>query len=147
MTALHPLARRVEHPAPQRHRVSPWLVTFGLFAAPTAWLLQFLISYGLNGDRCAADSVAQGGPDRVVLAVIGCVALAICVCALWAAHRTWRLTQNEGVGDHHEGLTAGVGRTRFLGLCGLVAGAIFLIATLFALFVPFLTSPCVTPLL
>lgn len=147
MTALHPLAKRVKHPAPLRDRVSPRMVTFGLFAAPTAWLLQLFISYGLNGDRCGAHVASQAALGRALPAVAAGVAAIICVCGLWAARRTWRQTQKEGTGDYHEGLTAGVGRTRFLGLSGLVAGGIFLIATLFALIVPFLSSPCATPFL
>jgi hypothetical protein len=149
MTALHPLASGVEHPSPLRHAASPWLVISGLFAAPAAWSLQLLVSYGLNGDLCSADPATGPvpfGPKAVLLAAIGIVAVAFCVFGFWAAYRTWRLTREEKPGDHHEGLTAGGGRTRFLGLSGMVAAAIFIIAATFALLVPFLESPCVVHL-
>jgi hypothetical protein len=139
MSALHPLAKGVQHPSPLRHRAPVWLVNAGLFAAPAAWLLQLLISYVLNGDRCDAGQ----GPHALLLAVIGIVAVATTILGLWAAHRTWRLTREEGPGDHHEGLTTGTGRTRFLGLGGIVSSSIFVIGAAFALLVPFLVSPCV----
>jgi len=148
MTALHPLANSVEHPAPLRHLASAWLVLAGLFAAPTAWVLQLLISYGLDGDVCSADPAAGPvpfGPKAVLLAVIGILAVATCIFGFWAAQRVWRLTREEKPGDHHDGLTAGAGRTRFLGLSGMIAAAIFIIGSVFALLVPFLESPCVVP--
>ncbi len=150
MTALHALAKGVEHPAPLRQKAPAWLVTVGLFAAPVAWLLQLLVSYGLNGDLCRSGAAigAQGPVARsVLLAIIGIFAVAICLLGLVSAFRTWRLTRREAPGDHHAALTAGVGRTRFLGLSGMVAGCIFLIATLFALLIPFLISPCAMPFL
>jgi hypothetical protein len=145
MTALHPLAKGVRHPAPLRDRVPGWVVVAGLFAAPVAWSAQLLISYGLNGDACRLPgrlAAAQATATSVLVPIIGVVALAGCLFGLWSAFHTWRLTRGEGSGDHHAGLSAGIGRTRFLGLCGLVSGAIFLIATVFSLLVPFLTSPC-----
>jgi hypothetical protein len=148
MTALHPLANGVEHPAPLRHLAPPWLVLAGLFAAPAAWALQLLISYGLNGDACSANPAAGPAPfglNDILLAAIGTIAIATCFFGFWAARRTWQLTRNEKPGGHHEGLTAGAGRTRFLGLSGMIAAAIFIIGTAFALLVPFLESPCVVP--
>jgi hypothetical protein len=141
MSALHPLAKGVQHPSPLRHKAPFWLVNAGLFAAPAAWLLQLLVSYVLNGDRCDA---AQS-PHALLLAVIGVVAVATTILGLWAAHRTWLLTREEGPGDHHEGLTTGAGRTRFLGLGGIVSSSIFVIGAAFALLVPFLVSPCIVP--
>jgi hypothetical protein len=148
MTALHPLAHGVEHPAPLRHLAPAWLVLAGLFAAPVAWSLQLLVSYGLDGDACNADPAAGPVPfglKAVLLAAIGIIAVATCVFGFWAAWRTWHLTREEKPGDHHHGLTAGAGRTRFLGLSGMVAATIFIIGAVFALLVPFLESPCVVP--
>ena len=148
MTALHPLARGVQHPSPMRHLAPAWLVLAGLFAAPAAWSLQLLVSYGLDGDACNADPAAGPvpfGPKAVLLAAIGVIAVATCVFGFWAAQRTWRLTSEEKPGDHHHGLTAGTGRTRFLGLSGMVGAAIFFIGAVFALLVPLLEAPCPIP--
>jgi len=145
MTSLHPLARGVEHPSPLRDEASAWLVLAGLFAAPIAWSIQLLVTYGFNGDAfCAAE--AQETPlssKGMIIMIIGIVAIAACVFGFWAAHRTWSLTRKEKPGDHHVGLSVGTGRTRFLGLSGIVASVVFLLASIFELLVPFLESPCV----
>jgi hypothetical protein len=148
MTALHPLAKGVQHPAPLRRNIPAWSVLAGLFAAPLAWSLQLLVSYGLNGDACSEGGIVAHTSTLKfgVLLSGGILAILLCCAGLLAAFRTWRLTRDEGPGDHHEGLTAGAGRTRFLGLCGMIAGSIFLIASLCELLVPFLVSPCIQPL-
>jgi hypothetical protein len=139
MTSLHPLAERVSHPSPLRGAAPWWLVLTGLFLAPTAWSLQLLVSYTLNGDRC---TLLHPGPRVAVLALIVVVALAACGFGLFAAVRTWRLTQEEAHGDHHAALSAGTGRTRFLGLCGIIASSIFLAGVVFAFLIPLMVSPC-----
>jgi len=145
MTALHPLANSVEHPSPARHNAHPVIVVSGLFLAPVSWSLQLVVSYILNGDRChdvgASGSVAWG-MDTIVVTALGVAAVAGCAVGLWAAWRTWRKTSNEAPGDHHEALTTGRGRTRFLGLAGIIASLIFLIGSLFELLVPMLESSC-----
>jgi len=147
MSALHPLAKGVEHPAPLRNSASPGLVVAGLFTAPAAWSLLLLVSYGLNGDACGASTGLQGGGRSPLELAIGLIAVVACLLGLRAAHRTWRLTRHEGPGDHHEGLTAGLGRTRFLALCGIVGSSIFSVASVFELLVPFLVVPCISRLL
>jgi hypothetical protein len=121
----------------------------GLFAAPIAWSLQLLVSYGLTGDRCrtASSPGLSSGSSAVLQAVIGVIAVVVCALALLSAWRVWRMTREEGPGRHHEALTAGHGRTRFLGLCGIIASLTFLAASVFELIVPFLVSPCALPFL
>ena len=141
MSSLHPLARKVDHPAPLRSRVSPRLVVAALFAAPIAWSSQLLLSYSLIGDACATSLP----PVRVtILVAVGVLAIAVALIGLAASYRIWGRTRAEATGDHHAGLTTGAGRTRFLGLCGLVGSTIFAIAAVFELLVPFLGSPCPT---
>jgi hypothetical protein len=113
-------------------------------------MLQLMISYVVIGDRCRVGSAlgALGfGPKAIALECVGFGAVVVCVLGLWAAHRTWRLAREEGPGDHHEGLTAGVGRTRFLGLCGIVASSIFVVGAAFEFTVPILVLPCSVPFL
>lgn len=146
MSALHPLAGSVAHPSPHRRRAAPWMVVAGLFAAPVSWSMQLFASYVLSGDRC--HDLETAGPGGVgtgsgLTTALGVVAIAVCSCGFWFAYRTWRLTRGEAPGDHHEALTAGNGRTRFLGLCGMIASPIFIIAALVLLLVPLLESPCI----
>jgi hypothetical protein len=148
MSALHPLASRVPHPAPLRHRPPAWLIIVGLFGAPVAWSLQLLVAYVLVGDRCSgsfAGPTADYGFTGWIVAGVGVLAILACVGALLASWRIWRLTREEGPGRHHEALTAGHGRTRFLGLSGIIASLIFLAAAVFELIVPFLVPPCALP--
>jgi len=142
MTSLHPLTP-VSHPAPLRDRVSPWLLSLALFAAPAAWFVQLNISVLLGMNRCsgfpedAASSLVTGG-----LVAVGLAALLIVLLALWAAARSWNLSRSEMGGGHHSALTSGHGRTRFLALAGLIANSMFLIAVGFSLFIPLFTVSC-----
>jgi hypothetical protein len=147
MTALHPLASGVPHPSPHRHNASPWLVLAGLFAAPAAWSAQLLSSYFLNGDTCRTGAAQSMGAVSPVVAAIGVAAIIVSILALGAAYRTWRQTREEARGDAHDALSAGAGRTRFLGLCGMIGSSIFLTASVFLLLVPFLEAPCAAPFL
>lgn len=145
MSSLHPLAKGVPHPAPLRHAAPKGLVLAGLFAAPASWFLQLLLCYVVNGDRCRAGRLPSGVFQEfipVIATMVTSLATAVCLAGLFAAYRIWQLTRNEAPGGHHQALTAGAGRTRFLGLCGMIASIIFLFATLFALLVPSLVSPC-----
>lgn len=146
MNTLHPLTTGVDHPAPQRGNAVPGLTIVGLLAAPVAWFLQLLISYGLQGDTCRGlvpSLLSASWGTRPSLAVaVEAIAAVVCAFGLGAAARNWRLTRNEGPGDHHAALSSGHGRTRFLALCGIIGSAIFLLATLFALIIPFLVPSC-----
>jgi hypothetical protein len=142
MNSLHPLTS-VSHPSPLRDRVSPWLLSTALFAAPTAWFVQLNISVLLGTRRCsglledAASSSVTGG-----LVAVGLAALLIVLVALWAAARSWKLSRSEVGGGHHIALTSGHGRTRFLALAGLIGNSMFLIAVGFSLIIPLLVVSC-----
>lgn len=149
MKELHPLAPAVPHPAPLRHLAPKWLLLSALFAAPIAWGLQLLVSYAVIDDRCSVASAPVQGADGatvLVLGVISVLAIAISLGGLGSALRIWHLTREEGSGRHHETLTSGYGRTRFLGLCGIVGSLTFLAAAIFEFLVPLLVSPCASPL-
>jgi len=144
MTPLHPLANSIQHPSPHRHNPHPAIVLAGLSLAPVSWSLQLLVSYILSGDRChdVGTLATTGTTDPALVATLGVLAVAGCVIGFWAAWRTWRETRLEAPGDHHEGLTTGRGRTRFLGLAGIVASLIFLVGSVFEALVPMLESTC-----
>jgi hypothetical protein len=142
MSSLHPLTT-VSHPSPLRGRVSPWLLSVALFAAPTAWFVQLNISVLLGMRRCAgfgedaASSLVTGS-----LVAVGLAAVVIVLLALWASARSWNLSRSEADGGHHSALTSGHGRTRFLAIAGLLANSMFLIAVGFSLIIPLLVVSC-----
>lgn len=142
MSSLHPLTP-VSHPSPLRHRVSPWLLSAALFAAPTAWFVQLNVSVLLGMRRCSG--LGEDAASPVVtsaLVAVGLAALLIVLLALWAAARSWKLSRSEAGGGRHGALTSGQGRTRFLALAGLIGNSMFLIAIGFSLIIPLLVVSC-----
>ena len=133
----------VAHPAPNRDRVSWPIVAAGLVVAPAAWFLQLNASFLLGAAHCPG--APPGPPAAITHAAIvaaGIAAAVLAVLALLSAARVWARTRAEGPGDHHAALTTGHGRTRFLGLAGLIVSCIFLVAVGFSLFVPWMVRAC-----
>lgn len=142
MSSLHPLTP-VSHPSPLRDRVSPWLLSAALFAAPTAWFVQLNVSVLLGMRRCSGLGEDAASPVVTsVLIAVGLAALLIVLLALWAAARSWKLSRSEAGGGRHGALTSGHGRTRFLALAGLIGNSMFLIAIGFSLIIPLLVVSC-----
>jgi hypothetical protein len=142
MSSLHPLTP-VSHPSPLRDKVSPWLLSAALFAAPTAWFVQLNISVLLGMRRCSGLGEDAASPMVTsVLVAVGLAALLIVLLALWAAGRSWKLSRSEAGGGRHGALTSGHGRTRFLALAGIIGNSMFLIAIGFSLIIPLLVVSC-----
>ncbi len=126
-----------EHPSPARHAISLPLLWFGVLAAPCAWIVEELVSYGVASHVCGLRS-ADGEPvvrtagSPWFWIVLG-VAFAIALAGGWVALRNWRVTRAEkgGGGDHL--LEPGEGRSRFLAMCGVLLSGGFLIALVFML--------------
>ena len=138
MSSLHPLTP-VSHPSPLRDKVSPWLLSAALFAAPTAWFVQLNVSVLLGMRRCSGLGEDAALPVVTsVLVAVGLAALLIVLLALWAAARSWKLSRSEAGGGRHGALTSGHGRTRFLALAGIIGNSMFLIAIGFSLIIPLL---------
>ena len=133
----------VAHPAPNRNRASWLVIVAGLVLAPAAWFLQLNASFLLGAARCPG---APAGPPAAIthaaIVVAGIAAAVLAVLALASAARVWSRTSTEGPGDYHAALTSGHGRTRFLGLAGLIVSCIFLVAVGFSLFVPWMVRAC-----
>jgi hypothetical protein len=133
----------VAHPAPNRNRASWLIVAVGLVLAPAAWFLQLNASFLLGAARCPG---APLGPPAAIThaatVAAGIAAAVLAVLALASAARVWSQTRTEAPGDHHAALTAGHGRTRFLGLAGIIISCIFLVAVGFSLFVPWMVRAC-----
>jgi hypothetical protein len=142
MSSLHPLTP-VSHPSPLRDKVSPWLLSAALFAAPTAWFVQLNVSVLLGMRRCSGLGEDAASPMVTsVLVAVGLAALLIVLLALWAAARSWKLSRSEAGGGRHGALTSGHGRTRFLALAGIIGNSMFLIAIGFSLIIPLLVVSC-----
>ncbi len=125
------------HPAPHRHRVSAALMLFAVAGAGGAWLIQLIVDYGLAAHRCfPADKPLlatnlPGGWSYPVLLALNILAIVTAVAASIAARQIWRRTKDEHDSSTHHLLAAGEGRTRFLAMCGQLAGLGFLVAILF----------------
>ena len=118
------------HPAPHRDRVARWELALGVAGGPIAWIVQLGVGYAIAASPCYT------GPDRnaagvaswwVVALYLLCVALALAAGVV--ALRVFLRTRREV--EHETGslLDRGHGRTRFVGLWGMLlsfgfAGAI-----------------------
>jgi hypothetical protein len=105
-----------------------------LAAGPAAWALQLIAGYGLSSLACFPhDSPHQttpppgwGGETTLLLAInLACLLLALAGGALCL--RDWRKARDGA----HQGAEIREGRTRFLALCGGLAGLGFALAILF----------------
>lgn len=141
MNSLNP-STSVSHPSPHRGRVSAWLLSMALFAAPTAWFVQLNVSVFLGMRRCSDHPDAASSLVIGSLVAVGLAALLIVLVALWAAARSWKLSRSEAAGGYRGALNSGHGRTRFLALAGLIANSMFLIAVGFSLIIPLLVVSC-----
>jgi hypothetical protein len=131
------------HPAPNRKRASWLILIAGLVLAPAAWFLQLNASFLLGAAHCpGAHPWPPVAIAHAVIVALGIAGAVLALLALASAAGVWSRTRTEGPGDYHAALTSGHGRTRFLGLAGLIVSAIFLVAVVFSLFVPLLVRAC-----
>jgi hypothetical protein len=136
------------HPAPHRGKVSLAALTFGLVAAPAAWVLQLVVNYSLASHVCfpgyhPLSNVLHGwGAIWSVLFVIELVALAIALAGGIIAYRSWQTTREEASDDTRHLVEVGRGRTRFLALWGLFTSFGFSLAMLFSLSGLFVVPLC-----
>lgn len=146
MRDLHPLTPQVQHPSPERAKVSLPLLLGALFLAPAVWTLQILSAYVLAARSCFAIYSPLAGarvPGMSGWTVAGSVvALALACLALWCSATAWRRTRGEKKGGAHQALDVGEGRTRFLALCGVIITAIFAAAIIFDALAALLLRQC-----
>lgn len=147
-------ARAEEHPAPERHRVPPFVLWFGLLGAPAAWSVQTLVNLPISSHACFPRSFPLDTPAtgalRGILFVVSIAAIVVGVGALLAAARGWSLTRAEhqsraGKGSRHDEGTAlaetGEGRTRFMAAAGVLTSLTFLFVSVAHTAVVFLVAP------
>jgi hypothetical protein len=136
------------HPSPHRARVGSPALLFAFGAAPAAWLLQLVVNFGLAIHPCFPQAVARTEPlaasssDRPALLIVNLLAIAVALLGSGLSWRYWRGTRSEAGGATPQALGAGEGRTRFVAVCGLMAGAGFLVAIVFGTISLFMVPLC-----
>jgi hypothetical protein len=125
----------VDHPAPHRAKVNPFLLGFAVVGSPVAWSLEMLVSFPLAAHACFPKDVPVLSPTTPGLAgILTGIAIALFVVGVLATAASmvcWWRTRNEKSGGTHQLLEVGEGRTRFIALCGLIISIGFLIALIF----------------
>jgi hypothetical protein len=123
------------HPAPHRDRVSLTAILYGLFAAPIGWAGHLMLNYGLVTHACYPGRIplarvdsGAGWAGPLVLA-IDIITILVIGSGIWISYRSWQKTGDESEGHHHHLVEVGEGRTRFLGICGMAFGVLFLLIT------------------
>jgi hypothetical protein len=125
------------HPAPHRHRVSTLESAFGLLGGPLAWFLQLCAGYALSSWPCFPNDYRRLAPLEgyawtwSAIVFVSILAFGISSLAFLVSWRAFQRTRRESKGDHRQVLDTGTGRTRFLGLWGVIGSASFAIAVAF----------------
>jgi hypothetical protein len=135
------------HPSPHRDRVNLVLVWLGFLTGPIVWAIVMTVTYGFASQACypaaqrlktLAEGMGWVPGFTATLYVIAIVLTAITGAVAW---RTWNTTRREAAGHP---LDIGEGRSRFLGLWGLMTSALFVGLLLFNLINTLLVPPCAT---
>jgi hypothetical protein len=120
-------------------------VWLGFVTGPVVWALAMTTAYGFSSYACypaAARLLAPvselGWVPRFDTTLYG-IGMVLTVAAGAIAWRTWRITREEAAGH---ALEIGEGRSRFLGIWGVITSALFVGLLLFNLINTLLVSPC-----
>lgn len=133
------------HPSPQRDRASALLLTLGFATGPVVLALLLTITYAFTSYRCFPDGTRLDAPHAgwgwvsTVVPLLYAAGIALTVAAAFIAYRLWQRTRDEGPG---ETLELGEGRTRFLGIWGVITSALFLAILAFDLINTFMVPAC-----
>lgn len=125
------------HPSPHRERTSTALQIFAFAGGPAAWSLQLVMNYAFASFVCfpreAPLFTVYRGWYGVWAGMLGwnLLAMAVAFAAAAAGFRIWWVTRHE-VGDlSGEILSIGEGRSRFMGVVGMMTGLLFVAAVIF----------------
>jgi hypothetical protein len=117
-----------------------WALTFAVFGAPLAWMLQLCFGYALAAHACFPIDVPLATPvwPRLwwVLVGIDLVALAIAGAGLftaWSCHVAWRGVDPRDVGER---------RNRFIAQWSVLTSLLFSIAVVFTIVMVFIEPVC-----
>lgn len=137
------------HPSPHRDRVGLVSLLFGAFGGPAAWAAQLIANYALASYSCypriAPQAEVLPGWQGIwtVLLIINLLAIVVALVAAAVSLRTWRATRDEHPGGYGHALEAGEGRSRFLGIVGIMTGLGFLLAVVFDTVALFIVPQCI----
>jgi hypothetical protein len=107
---------------------------FGVLGAPAAWLIQFQLNYTLIPWAC---------PKPWLMTLIRLATLLFLLGVLMATLVCWReWNRLGGTSPPPERERDEVGRTRFLGLLGMMSGALFFLIILGQGIATFMINPC-----
>jgi len=133
------------HPSPHRERVPLALVWLGFVTGPVLWALVMMITYGFSSYACYPATDRLRTPVSELSWVPGfatwlyLIAFVLTAIAGAIAWRTWSITRGEAAGHP---LEIGEGRSRFLGLWGLITSAMFAGLLVFDFINTLLVPPC-----
>ncbi|MET0313206.1 MAG: hypothetical protein ABW275_02315 [Hansschlegelia sp.] len=133
-----------DHPAPQRHRVSLFVLFAGVGVPPLAWVSHLYLNYAFASATCAATTYREGVSAWTSLFVIDAVCIAVSAVSLFFAWRAWRVLRSEDGGEKEETVDVGEGRTRFLAIVGVLMGTVFIGALVFDIPVLLAVTTCGT---
>lgn len=125
------------HPSPHRHRTGLAVQVFAFAGGPAAWSFQFIVNYAFASWTCFPRvaprfSVVPGwGGIWGGLLACNLLAMTVAIVAAGGGLRVWLATRGEGGGLSGEVLATGEGRSRFLGVVGIMTGLLFLVAIIF----------------
>ena len=137
-----------EHPSPHRTRISAAALLFTLAIGPAAWVLQQTLSYGVTSHVCfpfdapVAPTASTWSWLWPAILAASVAFLLLALGGVWIALGAWRATRDEKGGVL---LDVGEGRSRFLAVCGLLAGSLFCLAIVFDMAVAVSLPSCGTP--
>lgn len=111
-------------------------------AAPTAWMLQMLLSNPIVSGLCRSGRARPALSLTLNLLSLACL-LAACGGA-WAAWSMWRAERRHSdTADHRRALDRGTTPLAFVALLGMLASAMFISAIVFSSLAPLLVTDCV----
>ncbi|MEF2073615.1 hypothetical protein [Consotaella aegiceratis] len=125
----------IGHPAPDRLRVSHWLLGMGLLGGPLAWLVEICATTALSGLACSAgDGPVTPMLDMAdgiygALIAVNVAALILTVLAFGASYRAFRATAHRENDSPEDVTESGEGRTRLLAVWGIGLSILFFVAT------------------
>jgi hypothetical protein len=128
----------------------PSALWFGLFGAPAAWTVMFMVSYGMSAHFCYPKDTPLSTPTfgglRAALGALLLGALIVAAAAGLVALETWRATNEKSSSTDPPGSERTIespdGRTRWMALGGIFVSLLFVFLILLSGVPVLLVPPC-----